>query len=80
LRQGGITYFGDPMIGLTPQHAGGIDLYMENLVGGLMSIAILCAIVYAFIKAVLAPIHQKLDRILALQEASREEATTRDPA
>jgi hypothetical protein len=44
---------------------------MVEIVGGLTSIAIFFAIVYAFAKAALAPIHEKLDRILTLQEMSR---------
>jgi hypothetical protein len=45
---------------------------MEELVGGLMSIVVACAILYAFFYAIgrtiLTPIHAKLDRLLALQE------------
>jgi hypothetical protein len=45
---------------------------MEELVGGLMSIAVACATVYAAFYAlgrtILAPILAKLDRLLALQE------------
>ena len=55
---------------------------MEEIVSGLMSIAILFAIVYAFFKAVLAPIHEKLDRLLAPQDRScqsREARATESP-
>ena len=48
---------------------------MEQLVGGLMTVAIFFAIVYAIARAatrtVLQPIHAKLDRLLALQEQAR---------
>ncbi len=52
---------------------------MEQLVGGLMSLLILGAIIYIFarataafiratVRAILDPIHAKLDRLLVLQE------------
>jgi hypothetical protein len=57
---------------------------MEDLVGGLMSIAVACAIVYSAFYAlgriILAPIHAKLDRLLALQEqALQSELAGRSP-
>jgi hypothetical protein len=44
---------------------------MEQVVGGLMAIGIVLAIIYAFVKAALAPINEKLDRLLALHERAK---------
>ena len=45
---------------------------MVQLIGSLVSIsfsiAFFFAIIYVFVKAALAPVHEKLDRILALQQ------------
>lgn len=54
-----------------------------EVVGSLVSIAVIVAIVYAFAKAAwqafskaaLAPIHEKLDRILALQQPALQSKT-----
>ena len=52
---------------------------MIEFVGSLVSIALFFAIIYAFVKAAVAPIHEKLDRMLALQLASQS-TLANDPA
>jgi hypothetical protein len=42
---------------------------IESLVGGVMATLIFFAIVHAFVKAALGPVHEKLDRLLAIHEA-----------
>ena len=41
---------------------------MEQFAGALVSLAVFGAIVYSLARATLAPIHAKLDRLLAQQE------------
>ena len=56
---------------------------MESLVSWLMSMAIFLAILYSIARAILGPIHAKLDRILALQErglSASESLEARAPA
>lgn len=70
------------LVSRRPSRLGGFTLlvFFGAIVQSVMALAIFFAILYAFVKAALGPVHEKLDRMIASQAdlVSRIAALERD--